>query len=224
MFSNEVFGETVSNFDSRDSQHVLQTAAESWSANSFAEVDGVVQPEWLHWFSATVYPSLLRVAETQNIPAVMDDSGRPGGGQRLKRVDPERPGIPEADVSRMLKVYEQYNLHDLGERLSDGISPIVEKVLGAPVKYSRIYFLLYGLDDYISPHDDQQTGPRLNVQLPICTNGIAGLRVYDGDWVTYPDRAGTLRFLGPGVWHEVLPLIGAPDASRLNITLRYWLQ
>jgi hypothetical protein len=122
----------------------------------------------------------------------------------------------------MLEAYERLRLHEWGAELSRQVEPILAAVLGQSLTYDRIYFLLYENDDYISTHNDAQTGPRVNVQFPIAIGGVAGLRVLDWDWHTYRDTAGLLRILGPDVWHEVLPLTGAPDAYRLNISLRYW--
>lgn len=223
MISKEAYGPTVQSMWKGIPPEQVLEASRSWRENNFAEIKDVVSAEWLRWFAVTVYRDLWEVAEVQNIAATVKD-GRPGPGQRLRRVDPGRPKTPENMVSKMTGVYDRYGLWTLGERLAEDLAPLVATVLGKSVRYDRIYFLLYGLDDYISPHDDNQTGPRVNVQLPICVNGLAGLRVHQGDWVTHVDRAGTLRFLGPGVWHEVLPLIGEHGAMRLNVTLRYWLE
>jgi hypothetical protein len=124
----------------------------------------------------------------------------------------------------MLDAYTRFDLQAWGAALSRQVEPIVAAVLGDSVTYDRVYFLLYDHDDYIAPHNDAQTGPRVNVQFPLTVGGLAGLRVLDWTWHTYPDTAGLLRILGPEVWHEVLPLLGSPDAYRLNISLRYWLR
>lgn len=222
MITNESYGATTLSVKQGVTPEAVVEAARSWRDASFAEVEDVMSPEWLRWFAVSLYPALLEVSEAHVVPSKMHE-GRPSGGQRLHRVDPGRPQVPEEVVERMAAVYDKYDLWSLGERLAGDLAPIVSAVLGEKVRYDRIYFLLYGLDDYISPHDDKHVGPRVNVQLPVCVDGIAGLRVHQDDWKTYVDKSGLLRFLGPGIWHEVLPLIGEPNAMRLNITLRYWL-
>jgi hypothetical protein len=222
MIAEGTYGPAVVGMKAGKTPVQVSEARQAWVSNNFAEVEGVVSPDWLRWVAVTLYPHLLQVAERHEVKSEFKD-GRPGGGQRLSRVDPGRPGVPDAVLAQMREVYDHFSLPRFGEQLAEDLKPLVDEVLGGSVQYERVYFLLYGPDDYISPHDDKQTGQRVNVQLPICIDGLAGLRVHHGDWITHIDRAGLLRFLGPGVWHEVLPLIGQPNAMRMNITLRYWL-
>lgn len=202
---------------------VIARARHHWNTYRFAEVPDAVDSGWLQQQAALLWPLLRPIAET-SVGAPQVTEAMITCGWRLKRVDPGRADVSDVVKKPMFDLYERMKLHEWGAELSRRVEPIVSAILGDVVRYDRVYFLLYENDDYIGPHNDVQTGPRVNVQFPVTVGGTSGLRVLDYDWHTYRDAPGLLRILGPLVWHEVLPLIGVPDAYRLNISLRYWLQ
>jgi hypothetical protein len=223
LSARPVLGATARKLADAAAVDEISIARERWQTYRFAEVADVVDPDWLSHEAAVLWPVLRPVAETSvSAPRIIGSAL--SDGWRLKRVDPGRPDVPEAIKQPMLDVYERYGLHEWGAELSRQVAPIVSAILGNEVTYDRVYFLLYENDDYIGPHNDHQTGARVNVQFPVTSGGVAGLRVLDWDWHTYRDTPGLLRILGPLVWHEVLPLIGSAEAYRLNISLRYWLK
>lgn len=220
---NSVPGAAARRFTANPPLDAIERAREHWNTYRFAEVPDAVDPDWLRAQAAVLWPALRPIAET-SVSAPRVANGAVADGWRLKRVDPGRPDVPDAIKGPMNELYARMKLQEWGADLSRQVEPIVSAILGNVVRYDRVYFLLYENDDYIGPHNDVQTGPRVNVQFPITVGGVAGLRVLDYDWHTYRDTPGLLRILGPLVWHEVLPLLGGPDAYRLNISLRYWLK
>lgn len=202
---------------------VIHAARERWIKYRFTEVADAVDPEWLRTEAAALWPVLRPIAEPVLVEPKIAD-GVLVAGMRYHRVDPGRPGVPPRVKKSMLDVYERLKLQEWGAELSARVEPIIAAILDTPVRYDRVYFLLYEHDDYIAPHNDAQTGQRVNVQFPVVIGGTAGLRVLDWAWHTYYDTPGLLRILGPEVWHEVMPLAGAPDACRLNFSLRYWIR
>ncbi len=200
----------------------VEAARQRWIRYRFTEVADAIDVAWLQRQAESLWPALRPVSEPVVVePRIAD--GAFVAGMRYRRVDPGRPKMPAPVKTVMDDVYERLKLHEWGAELSARVEPIVSAIIEAPVRYDRVYFLLYEADDYINPHNDAQTGQRVNVQFPVTIGGTSGLRVLDWAWHTYRDTPGLLRILGPEVWHEVLPIVGGPDAHRLNISLRYWL-
>jgi hypothetical protein len=203
-------------------QPVLEEARQRWTRYRVTEVPDAMDAEWLRREATMLWPALRPVSELVVVEPKIAD-GVLVAGMRYRRVDPGRPQVPERVKARMLDVYERLRLQEWGAELSARVEPILSAILETPVRYDRVYFLLYEPEDYIHPHNDAQTGQRVNVQFPVTVGGTSGLRVLDQAWHVCRDRPGLLRILGPEVWHEVLPIVGGPDAWRLNISLRYWL-
>ncbi|MGY2116840.1 hypothetical protein ACW9HR_23295 [Nocardia gipuzkoensis] len=146
------------------------------------------------------------------------------GGSHYLRFDGGHPSADSAIALLQNDLLTGSGLAEVGAALAADLRPAVESVLGAPAVYQRCYFLAYEPGDYISVHNDKQTGNRINVQVPIPVDCRSCLRTLDeqsGLMVIREDIAGSLRFLGPGIWHDVPPFVGGESAMRYVFTLRY---
>lgn len=222
LTASPVLGTLARRLAEAPARDAVEAARQRWIKYRFTEIADVVDVGWLQREAAVLWSALRPVAEPVIVAPRVGD-GVLTQGMRYCRVDPGRPTVPERVSAPMNEVYERLQLHEWGAELSARIEPIVSAIFDTPVRYDRVYFLLYEPGDYIGPHNDAQTGQRVNVQFPVVVGGTAGLRVLDWAWHTYPDTPGLLRILGPEVWHEVLPLVGGQNAYRINVSLRYWL-
>ena len=63
------------------------------------------------------------------------------------------------------------------------------------------------------------------MQFPITCGSVGGVRVLsDGFLRMHYDAAGSMNILGPGVWHDVPPLLrgeSGVDPYRVNIGFRF---
>ncbi|MEU1985009.1 hypothetical protein [Nocardia sp. NPDC019395] len=146
------------------------------------------------------------------------------GGSRYLRFDPGHPQADPAQREIQLELLNQSNLAKLGERIATALTPVVGAVLGDHAEFCRCYFLAYRPGDYISAHDDKQTGNRINVQIPIPHECRSCIRILDENsrlMEVKEDIAGQLRFLGPAVWHDVPPFVADSHSMRYNFMLRY---
>lgn len=146
-------------------------------------------------------------------------------GYRFGRVDPT---FGQKDVKRreaIEHVFEEIGFKSLSSSLGKDLESFVRYVISKDVTFKYGYCFIYKEGDYIGPHNDAQTGDRVNVQFPIALDAASGFRVLgeDGRFQLYYDRIGCVRILGPEVWHEVLPVlrIGEKSPRRILISLRY---
>lgn len=175
------------------------------------------------WGAAHV-ASLAAAAEEVSIPHAATTEGGLGGGARYLRLDPGHPGSQPGEVETMSSALLTAGVPAIGARLSELLRTFLGALLAMNVRYDRAYMLMMREDDYLSPHDDMQTGNRVNVQFPIPLRCLSSLRVLDSDrfLTAFYDQPGVLRVLGPRVWHEVPALHPlSSDPVRMNLTLRF---
>ncbi len=148
-------------------------------------------------------------------------------GYKVSCLDPTVPHLfatPEEQLALTAK-FAELGLVDLGEHLARVIEPLLKAILEKPVAYQHFFCLVYQEGDYIGPHDDAAMGDRVNVQFPITFAAATGFRALkDEAWELYYDTPGSVRILGPNVWHEVLPVLRLDqqqEALRLILSLRF---
>jgi hypothetical protein len=146
------------------------------------------------------------------------------GGQH-SRVDAGHPSVDEARAELMAEVLRSSGIERAAADMAAAAASVVEMVTGGRLRYARAQILLYGADDYLGPHTDVTSGPRYNVQTALTRDCASGLRVFGAAGPRIlPDWPGTLRVLGPNVWHEVLPLLPSGPAARprrIVLSLRF---
>jgi hypothetical protein len=129
---------------------------------------------------------LRQVAVRNEVRDHFDDHVLVMGG-RHSRVDAGHPTVNDASGELMTQVLRRCGVETAAARLAAQVRGPVESIVGAHLSYARVQVLLYGADDYLGPHTDARSGARYNVQAPLN---------------------------GPGVWHEVLPLVPTGPAAR----------
>ena len=193
------------------------------------QVDGFADPGRVVDFEKQLYPRLSPLCTPSIFRHKIVDQKNGTGyltlGQRFSRVDPgsHDPGSKERALYE--KEFLETGLTAFGEEIGELVVPFVEHIVGAKVTYQRIYCFIYEEGDYIGPHNDSQIGWRVNVQFPIPYCAVTGFRVSkDGEWKLYYDMPGSLRILGPDVWHEVLPVLRLTEEAkphRMLLSLRF---
>ena len=154
-------------------------------------------------------------------------SGRISGlstGFKFHNVDPIRHRGESRDA--LVKKYKELGLVEIGRELGEMLTPLIQYIIDEPLPYKRVFCFLYCEGDYISPHNDHQTGHRVNAQFPVPMSAVTGFRAMgeDGRLEVYYDKPGCLRILGPFTWHEVLPVLRLTEdvePRRFLFSLRY---
>lgn len=88
----------------------------------------------------------------------------------------------------------------------------------------RVGILFYFESNYISIHNDEHMGDRVNIQFPISLNTKGCIRVLRNGFMNqYFDTIGSLNILGPKVWHDVPPIIKINNNTplRMNLTFQF---
>lgn len=182
-------------------------AAEDFRDVGAAQVPGVVHHDLLRGLLEPWLDELTRVAVRDvRLDSIRDDDLIMGG--RYRRVDVGHPLVDSGRSAEMVGVLRRSGIEGQADVLAATVLPTVRVVTGTAVEFVRMQLLLYEEGDYIGPHTDQRSGDRYNVQLPVNWHGASGLRIFQrsGQQVLH-DEPGVLRFLGPYVWHEVLPIL-----------------
>ncbi len=148
-----------------------------------------------------------------------------GTGFRFGRADPALVR-QKARREAMVEKFEELGLETFGDQLSEALTPFVHHVIEQTWPSRRVYCFIYREGDYISAHNDSQTGDRVNVQFPVplATSTCFRAMDEDGRFRLYYDHPGCMRILGPRVWHEVPPILRwSPDQEpwRVLLSLRY---
>jgi hypothetical protein len=148
-------------------------------------------------------------------------------GRRFDRIDagPFKGELEaEADKQAVRDAFDRSGLTGFVAELLTSVQPFVEDVVGQKLEYDRTFLLSYGEGDFIAPHGDTQTSRRIMVQMPIAFGCRTAMRVMRDGWMEpYYDNPGSLRIHGPGIWHEVLPVLRLDDAvtpERVLVTAR----
>lgn len=171
---------------------------------------------------------LARTVEKVRMYALRDETphkvepGRLYGGARFSIVDWGSGEGSDHDQATREAIREGFSLgglDDLCAAISHDVKPLVERITGEHLTYDRPLLFIYGEGDFIDPHGDSTTKRRVMVQLPVCFNCRNALRVLKNGYLEpFYDEPGCLRILGPGVWHDVLPVLRLmPDRDPLRV-------
>ncbi len=121
------------------------------------------------------------------------------------------------------RAFDRHGLHAWAEELVGAALPGIEAVTGHRLRYDRVFLLAYRERDFIAPHGDTQTSQRIMVQFPVAFACRTAFRVLEDGWLEpYYDDLGALRIMGPGIWHDVLPVLRLDhrEPERIVVTIR----
>ncbi|GAB3951296.1 hypothetical protein GCM10029976_087470 [Kribbella albertanoniae] len=195
----------------------LQQAEANYAAYGLVTLDDVVDVGALRPTLRAIYDEVGHLAQERRQPHVAGE-GVLGVGHRFARLD-TTPGIPGGDV-----VAECFTAHGLDRWAADFAAESLQwigAITGYDLTYDRAFLLVYREGDYIGPHGDKYDGHRVNLQIPVVYDAVSCMRVLqDGYLEPQLDRDGTVRLLGPRMWHEVPPLLPSrPDVAPLRLVL-----
>jgi hypothetical protein len=148
-------------------------------------------------------------------------------GRRFDRIDPGPFAGGETSASSRAAVqaaFDRSGLSAFVASLMTEAMPFFEDVVERRLRYDRAFLLAYREGDFIAPHGDTQTSRRIMIQMPVTFGCRSAMRVMRDGWMEpYYDNIGALRIHGPGIWHEVLPVLRLDDArvpERILVTAR----
>lgn len=200
--------------------------SETYAATSFVQLDGVVPASSLR----TVVERAVRATQQYACQVVHPPEIGRGSfrdGKRFSRVDygdHEHIPLSVAEKAAVREAFVASGLSQFIERLVEQWLPFVEDVAQHRLRFDRCFLLCYREGDLIAPHGDSQTSRRVMLQMPVTDGCRTVFRVLQDGWLRpFYDDPGTLRILGPGVWHDVPPVVASsPGASarRIVVTAR----
>jgi hypothetical protein len=193
---------------------------ERFASDGFVKVADVLPAQPLVALVTDLLPIITTIAEPVTFRQEPMPGGRLSDGARFWRVDPHC--APQAD--KLTRLLATLGLVEFGSLLSASLTPLLREIAG-PVSYQRTYVYLYKEGDYVSVHDDHHVGMRVDVQFPITLGSSGGVRVLSNGFLQmHYDTAGSMNVLGPGVWHDVPPLLRGESGGhphRVNIGFRF---
>ena len=192
----------------------------------FVQLDDFVSSEQLTAIVERVLPLVRRYSVRVVRPHRISE-GSLEGGRRFDRIDwgPfDDNQHTEADKSALRTAFSEAGLESFASQLLEEAMPFFEAVAERRLSYDRVFLLGYKEGDFIAPHGDTQTSRRVLVQMPVVFGTRTAFRMLTGGWMEpFYDEPGTLRLMGPGIWHDVLPVLRwRPDVTpeRIVVTLR----
>lgn len=204
---------------------LVPEAREQYQARRFAQMDRAIDGSQIRGALSRLLPIVRRYAEQSLRPP--EGSGHAfNGGYRYERID---PGVPQSSFAReedtfVRQAFEDSGLNRLVGELWDSTSESLNEIVGTRLALDRCFLLRYRERDYIAPHGDSQKNGRVLVQLPVPFNTVGVFRAMTGEWFEdFYDRSGSLRILGPGIIHEVPPVLRTnpeADPERIIVTIR----
>jgi hypothetical protein len=198
----------------------------SFAALQVVQLDDFVRAEVLRRIVGRVLPMVrpyaVRIERPHRLtPGTMVD------GRRFWRID-DGPFAEnkhtEADREAIHKAFDLSGLTAFAAGLFAAAQPTFEALTGRSLRYDRVFLLDYGEGDFIAPHGDTQTSRRILVQMPVTFNCRTAFRALRDGWMEpFYDDPGSLRLMGPGIWHDALPVLRMPGQGppeRVIVTLR----
>jgi hypothetical protein len=199
---------------------LLPSIRERFANDGFVKVTDVLAAQPLVELVTDLLPILNTIAEPVTLRQEPTPDGRLSDGARFWRVDPHC--APHGD--KLTRLLATLGLVEFGSLLSSSLTPLIREIAG-PVSYQRTYVYLYKEGDYVSVHDDHHVGMRVDVQFPITLGSVGGVRVLSNGFLQmHYDTAGSMNVLGPGVWHDVPPLLRGESGGnphRVNLGFRF---
>ena len=200
-----------------------------FAALKVVQLDDFVRADCLTRIVRDVLPMARRYAVRIERPHQITP-GSMVNGRRLWRIDwgPFAENRhTEADKREIREAFDRGGLTAFTTSLVMAAQPMFEAAVGRPLRYDRVFVLLYGEGDFNAPHGDEQTSRRILVQMPVTFNCRTAFRALRDGWMElFYDDPGSLRFMGPGIWHEALPVLrmpghGAPERAVVTVRLAY---
>lgn len=202
-----------------------QTAAATFRSAPFVQLSDAFDGAELRNILAGLLPGVRSLTErTEVAPAGATPSFQ--GGAAYGRIDPGKAGSPlETAINcEVRSAFEGSGLSDFIERFWLSGRDLISEIVGRALVFDRCFLLRYEEHDFIAPHGDKQTNGRVLVQLPVTFSTVSMFRaVLDGAWCDFYDADGVVRILGPGVIHEVPPVVRTELRSppeRIVVTMR----
>jgi hypothetical protein len=201
-------------------------ARETYDRLRFVQLEDFVDGQALTDIIGSLMPEVRRYAARIIRPHEVS-AGLLYEGRRFSRID---PGVFEGADTRPDHRAATQAIFDgsgltafIGSLLAEAL-PFFEDVTSHRLRFDRVFLLSYGEGDFIAPHGDTQTSQRVMIQMPVTFHCRCAMRVMRDGWMEpYYDNAGALRLHGPGIWHEVLPVLRLrddADPERVLITAR----
>jgi hypothetical protein len=192
----------------------------------FVQLDDVTDAARLDAVMGDLLPRVLPYSMRTERPHQIS-TGLLRDGCRLERVDvtSSAGGTPSAAAEEAVRAaFSDTGLTAFVDELLAGALPFVAELVGRRLRYDRTFLQVYREGDFIAPHGDTQTSRRIMLHLPVTLGCRTALRVLRDGWMEpYYDEPGSLRVQGPGIWHEVLPVLRldrATDPLRVVVTVR----
>lgn len=192
----------------------------------FLQLDNFVQSGVLEQIVLELMPRVREYA-TRTVKPHEIETNYLGPGRRFDRID-FGPHAGRRHDSRqeeaIRRAFDETGLTTFIDGLLRAAKPFVEWVTARRLEFDRVFLLAYREADFIGPHGDTQTSERIMMQLPVALNCRTAMRVLKDGWMEpFYDDPGTLRIMGPGIWHDVLPVLRLTpdrDPERVLITAR----
>jgi len=218
-----VTGRNLVSSDADDGRRVL---AKTYEKLRFVQFEDFVNGERLAGIVRELMPEVRRhTIRIVRPPEV--STGTLRNGRRFGRIDPAPFEGGELSPQGRAAVQAAFDASGLSGFVTDLLAaslPIVEDITGRKLRYDRTFLLTYGEADFIAPHGDTQTSRRVMLQMPVSTGCRSAMQVMRDGWMEpYYDNLGALRIHGPGIWHEVLPVLrldNGDEPERVLITAR----
>jgi len=200
--------------------------AKTYEKLHFVQMEDFVNGERLAGIVRELMPEVRRHAIRIVRPPEVS-TGTLRNGRRFGRIDPAPFEGGELSSQGRAAVQAAFGASGLSGFVTELLAetlPVVEDITGRKLRYDRTFLLTYGEADFIAPHGDTQTSRRVMLQMPVSTGCRTAMQVMRDGWMEpYYDNLGALRIHGPGIWHEVLPVLRLDDGGepeRVLVTAR----
>ena len=202
---------------SRPDPACLSRAAAEYASYGLVALDGVVDVSELRPVLRAIHDEVGHLVQERHQPHVPGD-GVLGIGHRFARLD-TTPDIPGAGT--VADCFAAHGLDRWADAFAAATLPWIGDLTGYDLTYHRPFLIVYREGDYIGPHGDRYDGHRVNIQIAVVYDAVSCMRVLkDGYLEPQYDHDGTVRLLGPRMWHEVPPLLRSrPDVAPLRLVL-----
>ena len=200
-----------------ESSHALHRA---FASGGFVTVERVLPAGPFVALVRDLLPILSAIAEPITLRHEPTAQGTLSDAARFWRVDP----YCSHDGEKLRELLGRLGVLQFASDLTSKLMPLIHAIAG-PVDYQRTYWYLYKEGDYLSVHDDRHVGARIDVQFPLTLGSVGGVRVLeDGFLRMHYDSPGSMNILGPGIWHDVPPLLRTEfglEPRRVNLGFRF---
>lgn len=219
-------GQSLARAETADAATHRQELADTYSRLRFVQIEDFVRGDLLAAIMGDLMPQVrrytLRVVRPHEVSTGMLREGR-----RFGRIDPaafEGGDLGPEGQAAVQAAFDASGMTSYVAGLLTQSLPLVQEITKRKLRYDRTFLLTYGEADFIAPHGDTQTSRRIMLQMPVSTGCRTAMRVMRDGWMEpYYDNLGAFRIHGPGIWHEVPPVLRLDDDTepeRVLVTVR----